>query len=330
MPEIGASTGEPVRGLVTNIQHFCTEDGPGIRTTVFLKFCSLRCKWCSNPETIHRKPELLYDVKKCLGASACGRCLKPPVPQGAMYVVSGDDDRVHINWDLAEECGAETADLCPSGALSLVGRLMTIDEVLTEVEQDSAFYAESGGGITVSGGECLLSPEFVSALLAEAHNRGISTAIETASNVPYSSFQKVLPHVDYVYHDIKNMDSAAHQHWSGVGNERILSNLKRAYRDFPGATFIARTPVIPGVNDTETNIRATLDFIRPHANVVKYELLPYHRFGQPKYEYLGRKYELADFAPATEEALAPLRALIEEAFGPRGWSHVCDPREAAT
>jgi pyruvate formate lyase activating enzyme len=327
MPEIGvAPDGGPVRGLVTNIQHFCTEDGPGIRTTVFLKFCSLRCKWCSNPETIRRDPELLYDVDKCLGKAACGRCLVPPAPEGAFYVVPGQDDRVHVNWELADECGQETAALCPTGAISIVGHLMTVEQVLADVEQDCAFYAESGGGITVSGGECLLSPEFVSALLSEAHARGMTTAIETASNVPYTSFQKVLPHVDYVYHDIKNMDSEAHKHWSGVPNDRIMSNLSRAYQDFPNTTFIARTPVIPGVNDSEANIRATLDFIRPHPNVVKYELLLYHRFGQAKYEYLGQKYELADFAPPTEESLAPLRAIIEEAFGRPGWSKVCDPR----
>jgi pyruvate formate lyase activating enzyme len=209
----------PLKGLVVNIQHFCTEDGPGIRCIVFLKFCSLRCKWCSNPETIGRKPELAYNINKCIGKKACGRCLAPPAPEGAMYVLDGPDDRVHINWDLASECGEETTSVCPTGALYLFGHEMTVDEVLNEVDQDGPFFAESGGGIAVSGGECLLSPDFTAALLAEAHNRGINTAIETASNVPYENFEKVLPHVDFVHHDIKNMNSEKHKNWSGANSE---------------------------------------------------------------------------------------------------------------
>lgn len=326
----GSATAQgPLKGMVVNIQHFCTEDGPGIRCTVFLKFCSLRCKWCSNPETISRTPELAYNINKCIGAKACGRCLKPPAPQGAMYVVDGPDDRVHVNWDLAGGCGAETTALCPTEALYLFGHEMTVDEVLNEVEQDSAFFAESGGGITVSGGECMLSPDFTAALLAEAHNRGINTAVETASNVPYQNIEKVAPHVDFYYHDIKNMDPERHKKWSGIDNKRILENLKKAYEQFPDTKFIARTPVIPGVNDSEENIRATLAFIRPHKNVIKYELLPYHRFGQSKYEFLGQKYELADFQSPSEESIARLRAIIDEAFGRKGWAEVNNPLQPA-
>jgi pyruvate formate lyase activating enzyme len=320
-----ASSDGPVKGLVVNIQHFCTEDGPGLRCTVFLKFCSLRCKWCSNPETIGRLPELAYNMNKCIGKKACGRCLLPPVPEGAMYVVDGPDDRIHVNWDLASECGEETTSVCPTGALYLFGREMTVDEVLNEVEQDEAFFAESGGGITVSGGECMLSPDFTAALLAEAHNRGINTAVETASNVPYANMENVLPHVDFVYHDIKNMDTERHKKWSGTLNKRILENLEKAYAQFPDKKFIARTPVIPGVNDSEENIRATLAFIRPHPNVIKYELLPYHRFGQSKYGFLGQKYELEDFPSLPEETITRLRAIVDESFGRKGWSTVCNP-----
>jgi pyruvate formate lyase activating enzyme len=315
----------PLKGRVVNIQHFCTEDGPGIRCTVFLKFCSLRCKWCSNPETIGRLPELAYYEKKCIGKAACGRCLKPPAPEGAFYVVEGADDRVHVNWDLADHLGEETTSLCPTGALYLFGHDMTVDEVLAEVEQDAPFFAESGGGITVSGGECMLSPDFTAALLAESHNRGINTAVETASNVPYANIEKVAHHVDFFYHDIKNMDPDAHRKWSGTDNKRILENLKRAYEQFPDVKFIARTPVIPGVNDSEANIRATLDFIRPHKNVIKYELLPYHRFGQSKYAFLGKKYELEDFPTVPDATIQRLRAIIDEAFGRKGWSAVNDP-----
>ena len=302
-------------GLVLNIQHFCTHDGPGIRTTVFLKRCSLRCKWCSNPESIHPKPELAYDPKKCIGKKECGLCLKPPCPEGAFYTVEGADDRVHVNWDLAGECGEETVAVCPTGALHLFGQEMTVEQVLDEVEQDSTFYRESGGGITLSGGECLLQPAFSAALLAGAHQRGFTTAIETAGNVPWHFMEQVLPHVDTMLHDHKLTDPERHKKWCGADNRRILENYKKAYETFPDITFIARTPLIPGVNDNEEHIRAVLAFIRPHTNVVDYELLPYHRFGESKYGFLGRVYALADFQPPTLATVARLQAIIDEAFG---------------
>lgn len=303
------------KGLVLNIQHFCTNDGPGIRTTVFLKFCGLRCKWCCNPESIRQKPELAYNINKCIGKKACGRCLKPPCPEGAMYVLDGPDDRVHINWDLASECGEETTSVCPTGALYLFGQEMTVDQVLAEVEQDGAFYRESGGGITLSGGECLLQPEFSAAVLAEAHQRGINTAIETAGNVPWEFMEKVLPHVDTVQHDHKLTDPVRHKKWVGADNKRILANYKKAYETFPDKTFIARTPVVPGVNDDEEHIRAVLAFIRPHPNVIDYQLLPYHRYGETKYGFLGKVYELKDFESPPAETMDRLRGIIDESFG---------------
>lgn len=304
-------------GLVLNIQHFCTDDGPGIRTTVFLKFCSLRCKWCCNPESIGQKPELAYNISKCIGKKACGACLKPPVPEGAMYVLDGPDDRVHVNWDLASECGEETVSVCPTGALYMFGTRMSVDEVLAEVEQDAAFYREFNGGITLSGGECLLQPDFSAALLAEAHRRGVTTAIETAGNVPWEFMEKVLPHVDTMLHDHKLTDPVRHKKWVGAENKRIKANFKKAYETFPDVTFIARTPLIPGVNDDEEHIRSVLAFIRPHPNVIDYQLLPYHRYGETKYGFLGKVYELKDFNPPTPETLARLRAIIDEAFGRR-------------
>ncbi len=313
--ETRVTTTQPPKGLVLNIQHFCTHDGPGIRTTVFLKFCSLRCKWCSNPESIHPKPELAYDIKKCIGRKECGLCLKPPFPEGAMYVVDGPDDRVHINWDLAGDCGEECASVCPTGALHMFGQEMTVDQVLDEVEQDGTFYRESGGGITLSGGECLLQPDFCAALLSGAHERGINTAIETAGNVPWSFMAKVLPHVDTMLHDHKLTDPERHRKWTGVDNRRILENFRKAYETFPDIRFVARTPLIPGVNDDEDHIRAVLAFIKPYRNVVDYELLPYFRFGESKYGFLGRVYEMQDFKPPTPDSLAHLRAIIDEAFG---------------
>jgi len=231
-------------------------------------------------------------------------------------VGSGDrpDDKVRINWDLCTNCAA-CVSVCPTKALYLFGQEMTVNQVIDEVEQDQSFYRESGGGITLSGGECQLQPDFSAALLAEAHQRGINTAIETAFNVPWANVEKVLPHVDVILHDHKLTDLERHREWTAVPNRRIRENIKRAYETFPDKKFIARTPLIPGVNDDEEHIRAVLDLIRPYPNVVDCELLPYMRFGESKYEFLGRIYEMKDFEPPTPETLQRLRAIIDEAFG---------------
>jgi pyruvate formate lyase activating enzyme len=304
-----------ITGIVLNIQRYCSHDGPGIRTNVFLKGCSLRCKWCSNPESIHFKPELSFSRGACIGKQECGACLKPPFPEGAFYVVDGPDDKVKINWDLAEDVGEELTALCPTEALEMFGKTMTVEEVLDEVERDASFYRQSGGGMTISGGECQLQPDFCVALLEGAHERGMNTAIETASNVPWKFMERILPHVDTVLHDIKLMDPERHKKWTGVRNDRILENLQKAYETFPKTEFIARTPLIPGVNADEDFVRAVLAFIRPHKNVVDYELLPYHRFGLGKYDLLGEVYELKDFKTPPDDLVQRLEAIIDEAFG---------------
>jgi glycyl-radical enzyme activating protein len=305
-------------GRVLNIQRYCSHDGPGIRTTVFLKGCSLRCKWCGNPESINQKPELGYDPKLCIGKKECGACLKPPCPEGAFYVLDGPDDKIHVNWDLASSCGEECVSVCPTKALYLFGETKTVDQVLDEVEKDASFYRSTGGGITLSGGECLLQPDFSAALLKGAHERGFNTAIETACNVPWAFVEKVLPHVDTMLHDHKMTIPERHKKWVGVDNKRILENFKKAYETFPDIDFIARTPLIPGINADEEHIRAVLAFIRPHKNVIDYELLPYHRFGLGKYEFLGKVYELDDYKSPSPELVAQLQAIIDEAFGRTG------------
>jgi pyruvate formate lyase activating enzyme len=309
-----AKTAATPTGVVLNIQRYCSHDGPGIRTTVFLKGCSLRCKWCGNPESIAMKPELSYDPKKCKG-KACGVCLKPPFPEGAFYLVKGDDSKVKVNWHLACDCDATHAALCPTGALEMFGKTMTVNEVLDEVEKDASIYRSSGGGMTLSGGEVMLQPDFTAALLKGAHERGINTAIETACNAPWANIEKVLPHVDTMLHDHKLTVSERHKKWTGAGNERILANFKKAYETFPDIDFIARTPLIPGVNADEEHIRSVLAFIRPHKNVSDYELLPYHRFGLAKYELLGEVYELDDYKTPSAEVVANLQGIIDEAFG---------------
>lgn len=312
MSNTSGSNGQPLTGIVLNIQHFCTNDGPGIRTNVFLKGCSNRCKWCCNPESIKFKPELAYNLGKCIGTKECGRCLTE-CPESAIYVVDSDD-KVRINWDLCTNCG-KCVGVCPSEALYEFGRPMTVDEVLAEVQGDQSFYDESGGGITLSGGECTAQPDFSTALLAEAHKRGINTAIETAGNVKWEWFRQVVEHADVVLHDHKSTDPDVHRKWVGTDNTRILDNFRKAYETFPDKTFIARTPVIPGINDNEEHVRAVLAFIKPYRNVVDYQLLPYHRYGEGKYGFLGRVYELRDFPSVPDETMHRLQRIIDEAFG---------------
>ena len=223
-----------------------------------------------------------------------------------------------VNWDLTGDCDEAMCALCPTGALEMFGKKMTVDEVLAEVEKDESIYRSSGGGITLSGGECMLQPDFSAALLKGAHERGFNTAVETACNVPWANIEKVLPHVDTMLHDHKLTIIERHKKWTGAGNERILANFKKAYETFPNVEFIARTPLIPGVNADEEHIRAVLAFIRPHKNVIDYELLPYHRFGLGKYEYLGKVYELDDYKTPSNEVVQHLQAIIDEAFGRSG------------
>jgi len=300
-----------IRGTVVNIQHFSTHDGPGIRSTVFLKGCSLRCKWCCNPETIAPRPELAYNLKQCIGEQECGRCL-PVCPEAALHVLA-TDGKVRVNWDLCTNCSACIA-VCPSSALYSFGSEMTVAQVLEEVEQDSDFYAESGGGITLSGGESLLQPEFSAALLAGARERGIHTAIETAGNVPWRFMEQVLPHTDLVLHDYKLSDPQQHKRWTGADIARIQDNYRRAYETWPDKPFIARIPVITGVNDTLEHIYNVLERIGPYPNVVQLELLPYHRFGDSKYGFLGRVYELEDFEPPDPQTMQRLQAEIDDWF----------------
>jgi len=297
--------------MVLNIQPYSLHDGPGIRTTVFLKGCTLRCKWCCNPESIHPGQELAYNAARCIGIRECGACIAA-CPESAVFTI-GARERVRVNWDLCTDCG-NCVEACPSRALTLFGKTMTVDEVLEEVEKDGAFYGGSGGGISLSGGECLMQPDFSAALLAEARRRGINTSIETAANVPWSAVLKVLPHVDTVLHDIKLMDPPRHRKWVGVDNEVILKNLLKAYEAFPDKRFVARSPIIPGVNDTEEHVEAVLSFVKPYRNVVAFELLPYHRLGEGKYGYLGKVYALKDFTPPDPERLRKLRDLVAEAF----------------
>lgn len=292
------------RGLVFNIQKFSLHDGSGIRTLVFLKGCPLRCSWCCNPEGQFCAPQLAYDERKCIGRESCEDACQRACQVDAI-TAQADDGKVEIDLDLCNACG-QCVVVCPSRALELLGESHTVDEVLDVVEQDSAFYARSGGGLTLSGGEPLMQAPFAVRLLEAAQARGIDTAVETSGHVHWSDMEKVFRHANQVFYDVKAMDSEKHREATGVGNERILENLRRLCDAFPTLPIVVRTPVIPGFNDSAADIRAIAAFVGGLPRPVPYELLPYHRFGEAKYRELGRDYPLPELEPPSEEQMAAL------------------------
>ncbi len=290
-----------IEGRIFNIQKYSVHDGPGIRTIVFLKGCPLRCQWCSNPESQSFAPELGYNANKCLG---CSRCIAGCPVQA---LSRPEDGSVRIDRSL---CLAE-CDVCVVGcrakALVMYGELKTVKEVLYVVERDSQFYARSGGGLTVSGGEPFAQPEFLMALLRESRKRRIHTAVESCGLAPESVVLEACRYVNYLLYDIKCMDSDIHKRVTGVPNNLILCNLQRIRAEYPKLPILVRTPVVPGVNDTREAIGAIVDFVRSLPDV-KYELLPYHRMGRQKYTFLGREYisRAESVDPALMEQLIPI------------------------
>lgn len=278
------------QGFVFNIQKYSVHDGPGIRTIVFLKGCALSCRWCSNPESQHTRPELAYNAGRCLELDKCGHCVTA-CERGA---VSRDEEgKPRIDRSFCADCAMPCAEACPAQGLLVYGKKRNVNDVLSSVEQDAAFYSRSGGGMTLSGGEPLLQADFALALLRQARVRRLKTAVETCGMVPAATVRAAAPYLSFVLFDIKHMDSAAHEAQTGLPNARILENFRILAEEFPDLPILARTPVIPGFNDSEEVIAAIAAFLKPYARV-NYEMLPYHRLGTQKYHFLGRRPPMGD------------------------------------
>lgn len=279
-----------MKGIITEIERFALKDGPGIRTTVFFKGCNMHCRWCHNPETLRTAPQLLQYEAQCI---RCGMCAQV-CPTGARRVENG---ALRFDRALCTECGRCAAS-CFSGALVMSGKEMDLEEILSEVRQDIPYYRNSGGGVTLSGGEASFQPEFALALLKALRKEGISTALETNLLAPWEVYGKLLPELDLLMFDIKLFDSALHRAWTGVGNETILENARRAAGSVP---YIVRTPVIPGVNDREEEIFSIADFIRGlGGNLLYYELLRFNPLGEGKYGALRMQNDFAGMRPGSE------------------------------
>ncbi|MGQ9476626.1 MAG: glycyl-radical enzyme activating protein [Actinomycetota bacterium] len=284
-------------GYVNDIQFFSLSDGPGIRTTVFLKGCLLNCRWCHNPEGKRRFPEVLPYRNNCSG---CGKCLEV-CPTGAVEMDGPCLPR--IRRDLCIDCFRCVA-ACPEQALVVWGKLMTVGEVLAEAEKDKPFYKHSGGGLTVSGGEPLAQPEFTYDLLAEARERGMNTALDTCGFVAWEVLERMLPVTDHFLLDLKHMDPEAHRSYCGAPNDVILANAQRLAEEARGLRF--RIPLIPGFNDGEENLARTADFIHGLCHERKkceVDVLPYHPYAGAKYRIFGLHYPFPEGEGYPEERL---------------------------
>lgn len=289
-----SSREEEIRGdtkaLVFNIQKYSIHDGPGIRTTVFLKGCPLRCMWCSNPESQNTYPEVVHRDSLC---TKCGLCVDV-CPPGAISVT---EKGVAIDRKLCNNCG-DCIDVCVPGALNIFGEEMSAEEVFREVVKDADFYRNSGGGVTVSGGEPLLQPDFVAALFELCRGSGIHTCLETTATVGAGALKQVLPFTSLVLYDIKCIDPGVHRKWVKKSNAAIIRNFRLVAS--MGIPIIVRVPLITGVNNTEEELQAIAKLISGNLKEPKAEILPYHRYGMGKYQMLDRCYELPDMVAPTD------------------------------
>lgn len=290
-----------IQATIFAIKRYALHDGPNIRTTIFFKGCPLRCHWCHNPEGIDFNIAVITRADTCVG---CGECLIK-CPNAALQQTAGV---IHRDADLCTACGS-CVDTCPALAHESTGWLMTTKQLMHEIQKDEPFYDQSGGGVTVSGGEPLCQPEALLALLQSCAARGIHRSVDTSAFAPTKTLLRVAQQTDLLLIDLKHMDNDRHQHSTGVGNELILHNLQQL--SAKGHPVRVRIPLIPGVNDDENNIRATGAFVASCPSVQGIDVLPYHPSATAKYRKLGQQYKGTHFTIPTREHLNDTVTLLK-------------------
>ena len=289
------------KALISNIQKFSTEDGPGIRTTVFFKGCPLKCIWCHNPEGIGFYLEIMWDEDKCI---RCGECIKKCTNKAIKIV----NNYLITDKKMCSRCG-RCVDICPEGARELVGKYFTLREIVNEVKKDKIFYDKSGGGVTVSGGEPSLQWGFTRDLLRECKKLGIHTALDTSGYVEWSALKKILEFTDLILYDLKLIDEIEHQKYTGAENQLILRNIKKVSKQ--GVPIWIRIPIIPKCTDRIENIMALKEIIKKLNNVERIDLLAYHTLGVAKYKRLGLKYLLEESEQISDKKMEEFRKILD-------------------
>jgi pyruvate formate lyase activating enzyme len=310
----GATASCGQEGPVVNIQRLSTEDGPGLRTTVFLKGCSLKCSWCHNPEALCATRELVWHDWKCIGSKSCSAVC----PEEA---ITHRESKVEIDFDRCTFCGKCVED-CPSTALELLGKRWQVEDLVAEVAKDRSYFATSDGGVTVSGGEPGLQPTFVAQFLERCRGLGLHTAVDTCGMCSFSSLQAVAMRADLVLYDLKEIDAERHLRFTGQSNEKVLANLVELVAHMrhslsPGQLWI-RTPLIPGATARDANIRGIGGFIADNLSDVvgRWELCAFNNLARDKYRRLGRTWNFADTELLPEHALIHFEELARRSGVP--------------
>ena len=295
-----------IKGRIFNIQGYSIHDGPGVRTTVFLSGCPLRCRWCQNPESQTIEPKLFFLEEKCTGCGAC-QIMCP------YQAISLSEGKAVTDRATCRGCGA-CIPACLHGAREISGYEITAGELVERILRDRIFFEGTGGGVTLSGGEVLAQPDFSTAVLSLCKAENVHTAIETCGFAPWETFKGILEYTDCVLYDFKHMDTDDHRAGTGVGNELVLENAGRVYHE-ARKPIAARVPVIPGFNDTQANMEALASFISMRlGHDVRVHLLPYHRLGESKNDRLENTASRFAAQPPQAEQLKQLQAIIER-FG---------------